>query len=172
ASTSGGFPGGTHATERTTMSNQPPSTPFAQTNGTHRHFRAADENGRYARADSPEDVSDELAALFLGGLDDHAGPPREVPSTQAELKPVGGSRKPPPSLLVLGNLPVVAAAWAGQYARDRQSAMGRPLGLLSLGEEAARLEVFGAANDRPDRGTDLGRALADLARMNADLVVR
>ncbi len=154
------------------MSNQPPTTPFTQSNGTHRYSQVAEQNGRYARADTPEGVSDELAALFLGGIDDEDEPHREKPKTQAELKPVGGSRKPTLSLLVLGNLPVFAGAWAGQYARDRQSASGKPLGLLSLGDEAARLEVFGITRDQAPKAADLGRSLADLARLGADLVVR
>jgi hypothetical protein len=154
------------------MSNQPPTTPFTQSNGTHRPFRVADQSGRYARADTPEGVSDELAALFLGGVDEGARSPDEAPATQAELKPVGGSHRPTLSLLVLGNLPVFAAAWAGQYARDRQRDSGRPLALLSLGEEAARLEVLGHAGAQASRGADLGRALADVGRMGADLVVR
>lgn len=154
------------------MSNQPPSTPIAPTNGSLRHLHAADENGRYARADTPEGVSDELAALFLGGGDDEAEAPREAPRTLTELKPTGVSRKPTLSLLVLGNLPVFAGAWAGQYARDRQSATGRPLGLLTLGDEAARLEVFGAPTTDMGRGTDLARALTTLGRIGADLIVR
>lgn len=152
------------------MSNQPPSTPHTPTNGRLRRFRAADEGSRYARADSPEGVSDELAALFLGGEND-AEEPCEVPKTQAELKPTGGARKPTLSLLVLGNLPVFAGAWAGQYARDRQSTTGRPLGLLTLGDEAARLEVFGASVDAAQE-SDLARAMTALGRMGADLVVR
>lgn len=154
------------------MSDQPPSTPPAPTNGMLRHFRAADENGRYARADTPEGVSDELAALFLGGIDGDAGPTRDGPRTQAELKPTSGSHKPTLSLLVLGNLPVFAGAWASQYARDRQSALGRPLGLLTLGDEAARLECFGAPSADTTKATDLARALTNLGRIGADLIVR
>lgn len=153
------------------MSNQPPSSPTSFPNGSARHFRAADEAGRYARADTPEGVSDELAALFLGTSDEDAQPPRGVPMTQAELKPTSPARKPVLSLLVLGNLPVFAGAWAGQYARDRQKATGRPLGLLTLGDEAARLEVFGASVQNKQE-SDLSHAMATLVRLGADLVVR
>lgn len=154
------------------MSNQPPTTPTSSTNGSMRRFRAADESSRYARADTPEGVSDELAALFLGGIDDDTEHAREVPRTQAELKPVSGSHKPTLSLLVLGNLPVFAGAWASQYARDRQNSLGRPLGLLTLGDEAARLEIFGATNADTTKETDLARALTSLGRIGADLIVR
>jgi|GEM_PF-6312388 len=153
------------------MSNQPPSSLSSSTNGSARHFRAAGDIGRYARADTPEGVSDELAALFLGGGDDDAETPSGVPTVQAELKPTSPARKPVLSLLVLGNLPVFAGAWAGQYARDRQKAAGRPLGLLTLGDEAARLEVFGASVEAGQE-SDLSRAMATLVRLGADLVVR
>jgi hypothetical protein len=165
------------------MSNQPPTTHAPSTNGVARHESFSQLVGRYGRADTPEGVSDELAALFLGTADD-AGPDQgrgddrsnahadERPHTQTELKPSGAPRKPALALLVLGNLPVFAAAWASQYARDRQKVLGRPLGLLTLGDEAARLEVFGMAPGSISPSADLQRAILGLARSGADLLVR
>lgn len=125
--------------------------------------------GPYDRADSPEGVSDDLAALFLGVDDDVE---QAVPAMDVELKPTGGAGRPSLSLLVLGNLPVHAAGWASQYARDRQRDSGRAVGLLSLGDESARLEVFGVSGLSGLAEPELERALQRLARLDADLIVR
>lgn len=151
------------------MSSQSPSTPAHSSNGVLHHGGRGDTPGRYAHADSPEGVSDELAALFLGEQDDARAPVE--PKTQVELKPIGENHRPVVSLLVLGNLPVFAGAWASQYARDRQKASGRPLALLTIGDEAARLELYGAIGD-VSPASDLSRALKGVARAGADLVVR
>lgn len=110
-----------------------------------------------------------MAALFLGG---HEPDGPELPRTQAELKPQGRSPRPSLSLLVLGNLPVYAAGWATQYARDRHRASGRPLGLLTLGDEAARLELFGAVDIDVSPQRELAAAMTSLARTGGDLLVR
>lgn len=158
------------------MSKQSPSTPNAFANGVLHAAREADTPGRYAHADSPEGVSDELAALFLGeDVDVHTDSGSKVtcaPAAELELKGPGGRRRPEISLLVLGNLPVFAGAWASQYARDRQKASGRPLALLTLADEAARLELYGAADSALSAAADLHRALKSAARVGADLVVR
>lgn len=128
--------------------------------------------GPYDRADSPDGVSDDLAALFLGvdGVDD--GVESADPVTEVELKPSSGASEPALSLLVLGNLPVHAAGWASQYARDRHRDTGRAVGLLSLGDESARLEVFGVPGLSGRAEAELPRALERLARLDADLIVR
>ena len=159
------------------MSSNSPTTPSASGNGVLGGIPRGDHPGRYAHADTPEGVSDELAALFLGDFESAAEASRAEssaakPQTQIEPKGPFASRRPSVSLLVLGNLPVFAGAWASQYARDRQKASGRPLALLTLDDESARLEMFGAAEADVAPAGDLRRALASVARAGADLAVR
>lgn len=161
------------------MSSQTPYQPQATTNGTH-HARPGGDRRDIAAGpgssmppviESDPSVSDELAALFLG----EAGEPGEgTPRTQSvvENKPLLEGHRPRLTLLVLGNLPVFAGAWASQYARTRARTLGRPLGLLSLSDESARLEVFGSAGPGSMLANDLERALAHLAHLGADLIVR
>ena len=118
--------------------------------------------------DAHAGVPDELAALFLGEV--RPAPP--VASSQAEAKPMREGHRPRLTLLVLGNLPVFAGAWASQYVRSRARTSGRPLGLLSLTDEAARLEVYGLAGPGSMLASELARALAHLADAGADLYVR
>lgn len=151
------------------MSDHTSTTFPGSSNGARAFDDAHRPRGPYDRADSPEGVSDDLAALFLG-VEDQAE--QDTPATQVELKPASGAGKPALSLLVLGNLPVHAAGWASQYARDRHRDTGRPIGLLTLGDDAARLEVFGAASLRGESESDLERAVQQLARLDADLIVR
>lgn len=157
------------------MSDKSSSTPFASANGVY-SMRQAETPGRYAHADTPEGVSDELAALFLGedsGASDASEPaPKAMPAAQVELKDSSGRGRPSVALLVLGNLPVFAGAWASQYARDRQRSSGKPLALLTLADEAARLELYGVAKAEVSRAEDLHRALTIAARAGADLLVR
>lgn len=151
------------------MSDHSPTTFPGSTNGSWPTARASRGSGPYDRADSPEGVSDDLAALFLGVEDEGDSPKAQ---TQVELKPTGGAGQPALSLLVLGNLPVHAPGWASQYARDRHRESGRPLGLLTLADEAARLEVFGVPGLDGSVGTDLSRALQRVVGLGADLIVR
>lgn len=151
------------------MSDQSSTTYPGSSNGAAFETRGERRPGPYDRADSPEGVSDDLAALFLGMNDDDEAP---APSTQVELKPTGDLGRPSLSLLVLGNLPVHAPGWATQYARDRHRNTGRPLGLLTLGDESARLEVFGVSGLQGTAETDLRRAIERIARLEVDLLVR
>lgn len=151
------------------MSDHTSTTFPGSSNGSRAFDGAHRPAGPYDRADSPEGVSDDLAALFLGIEDETE---EGTPATQVELKPANGAGKPSLSLLVLGNLPVHAAGWASQYARDRHRDAGRPIGLLTLGDDAARLEVFGATSLRGETEANLERALQRLARLDADLIVR
>lgn len=174
----------------------PPLGPDATTNGTHAPRPRApwDDHGALAngaRGDLPPgfdahaSVPDALAALFLGDLGQGADPgtddgtgqaqtahARGQASSQAEAKPLGTGHRPELTLLVLGNLPVYAGAWASQYARSRAKASGRPLGLLSLSDESARLEVFGGVGPGSMLADRLDRALAHVAHLGADLIVR
>jgi hypothetical protein len=154
------------------MSRQPPSSTAEGPSGaTHRLGRGFE---RFADASTSNAVSDELAALFLGEPETDAEAPAARAEPRTQPRPEGvrsdGADDPTVGLLVLGNLPVFAGAWASQYARDRQAGTGRPLALLTVSDDAARLEIFGAAV----RSTSarLEGALAEAARLGADLLVR
>lgn len=57
------------------------------------------------------------------------------------------ARNPVLELLVLGNLPVVAGAWASQYVREIAEAAGKPVAYLRMQGEFCSLEVIGALAD-------------------------
>ncbi|NRA58259.1 MAG: hypothetical protein HRU13_09135, partial [Phycisphaerales bacterium] len=167
------------------MSTKPPSTRANGSNGVIGRLRSLHAAHHPGEAHEAEDVSDELAALFLGdaNLEPNADPTAQVSeepprsSSDLEPKPVRahggqGGRTPSIALVVLGNLPVFAGAWASQLARDRQKQLGRPLGLLTVNEESARLEVFGVSGRPIVEAPQLGAALEELANLDADLLVR
>ncbi|MEO1007946.1 MAG: hypothetical protein AAFX79_05230 [Planctomycetota bacterium] len=122
-----------------------------------------------AAADAHDDVSDELASLFLGEHDaathDHHEDDGAPDDADAAIE-----------LLVLGNLPVFAGAWASQYARERSVASNRPIALLSLDDDEGRLDLFGldadASNEPLRSHAALPDALRDARRRGASLVVR
>ena len=154
------------------MSTQPPMTRAGDANGVAHRLRSGRGLDPQADANSAGHVSDELAALFLG--EPSQEPERSTPDPEPKARRTsdGEHAKQRVSLLVLGNLPVFAGAWATQYARDRHDAADRPLGLLTLGDEAARLEAFGIGGRPHGQGDALADALQTLGRLGADLLVR
>ncbi|MGD1917256.1 MAG: hypothetical protein ACFCBV_13865 [Phycisphaerales bacterium] len=167
------------------MSTKPPSTRANGSNGVIGRLRSLHAAHHPGEAHEAEDVSDELAALFLGdataepNAEPNAQPSEESPRSSSDLEPKPvrahggqGGRTPSIALVVLGNLPVFAGAWASQLARDRQKQLGRPLGLLTVNEESARLEVFGVSGRPIVEAPQLGAALEELANLDADLLVR
>jgi len=127
--------------------------------------------------------SDELAALFLGeeGASDPACRPSDTPTHHDAAMPGGphggGAQhraphtEPAVDLIVLGNLPVYAGAWASQYARDRASG-GRVVGLLALHEEEASVAVHPAEAANDVQNQSLADAVAMVGRLGGDLLVR
>ena len=159
------------------MSTKPPSARANGSNGVIGRLRSLHNATHPNETREAEDVSDDLAALFLGDVGaEPIDPPTNVPQDlEPETEPKrggGGGRKPDITLVVLGNLPVFAGAWASQLARDRQKDLGRPLGLLTLDDESGRLEVYGATGQPMVEAADLHAALARLAELDADLLVR
>ena len=159
------------------MSTKPPSTRANGSNGVIGRLRSLHAAHHPGDAHEADGVSDELAALFLGDV--HADPSEESVRGNRDVEPEpahkhGGNERRAPNiaLVVLGNLPVFAGAWASQFARDRQKQLGRPLGLLTVTDESARLEVFGVSGHPIVEAPQLGSALTELAKLDADLLVR
>ncbi len=83
-----------------------------------------------------------LAAAPVLMLEDDEGEARVI----ANVVPPP-ARHPVLELLVLGNLPVVAGAWASQYVREIAEAAGKPVAYLRMQGQFASLEVIGALAD-------------------------
>jgi hypothetical protein len=75
-------------------------------------------------------------------------------------------------VVVVGHLPVAAAAWVHQYARHRQKQLATPLALLRVRGHAASLDLVGDADARTlTPPSDLPAALAAAASRTATLIV-
>ena len=102
-----------------------------------------------------EESIDALAELFLGEALKHDE--RATPVVGR----IGGDAPAPETAapveaIVLGQLPVLASAWAVQYARMQSERLGRPVCLARLTEQTATVEIVGdaraggPARDLPD----------------------
>lgn len=81
-----------------------------------------------------------------------AAPVLTLEDEEGEARPIADILPPPTrnpvlELLVLGNLPVLAGAWASQYVREIAEAAGKPVAYLRMQGEFASLEVIGALAD-------------------------
>src|SRR5262245_60178627 len=85
------------------------------------------------------DEYDALTDLFLG----EAPAARPAPAPH----PATSLAEPAPAVcveaLVLGHLPVLASAWATQYARQRSVGLGGPVVLLKIRAGEATLDLVG-----------------------------
>ncbi len=99
----------------------------------------AGSNGRYPLATPPDAELDALADLFLGPTahsQSHRPTTREpAPKSPHKITLEG---------VVLGHLPVSAAAWPGQYARTRAEQLGVPVAVVRLGAGTLSVDLFGA----------------------------
>ncbi len=112
------------------------------------------ENGVHA-SPTPDGTGgdyDALADLFLG---DEARP---APSAA----PVPNPTPVRPTLegLILGHLPVLAAAWVMQYARHEADNTGAPVGVIKLRAGQASVELVGYHGEEPPALGDLGSGLS------------
>ena len=92
------------------------------------------------RAASQEAISTRAAAPVLKMAAEEDG---EAKAVRVILPPP--VRNPVMECVVLANLPVVGAAWAGQYAREVASAAGKMVACLRVEGDFVRLELVGAA---------------------------
>lgn len=115
-----------------------PFDPHAQTRRT--RLRHDGPNG----TPTPEDELDALAELFLGDVSDAS----ESPSEEIRRRPRGRRDVFPVEGLVLGHLPVFAAAWPAQYARHKAAVLGRPVTVLRVSTGSLIVELVGP-NDPP-----------------------
>ena len=65
--------------------------------------------------------------------------------------------------VLLGHLPVYAAAWAGQYARTRAAQLGGPVALLRVTGQWVRVELTGLPSDATARFAETGDLIAAIA---------
>ncbi|MDI1289791.1 MAG: hypothetical protein PSX37_07585, partial [bacterium] len=101
---------------------------------------------------------DTLADLFLddaalGVSSTRIGPAAPIPDDQTAAR-----KSPPPQLaqapsvkasieaLVLGHLPVLASTWVVPYARQRSIELGRPVGLIRIGDGNVSIDLVAATN--------------------------
>ncbi len=94
------------------------------------------------RAPETETSIDALADLFLGEALRHDERPAHIAGR------IGGdapalSAPTGVEVIVLGQLPVLASAWAAQYARTQSERLGRPVCLARLTERTATIELVG-----------------------------
>jgi len=130
----------------------------APTNGNGEHAE------RFHVTDAPSGVYDALADLFLGDEAEGSAGRAESPGARPEK----ATPAAPPTIstevegLVLGHLPVLAAAWVTQYARER-AASGRTVALVRIRKGEASVDVFGEGVDLGPTAT-LEDALRSLGR--------
>ncbi|HZW10914.1 MAG TPA: hypothetical protein VFF69_13515 [Phycisphaerales bacterium] len=113
--------------------------------------QAAPVNGRRDFSLPAADELDMLAELFLGpGEDDQSR--RAVRNARWEGQAAQPGTKPVRiEGLVLGHLPVFAAAWASQYARQRAEALRAGVGTVRLASGTVSVETFGMdGEDAPE----------------------
>lgn len=113
------------------------------------------------------DDFDALADLFL--TDD---PPRAdsspAPGQKRATPRPNTCRRPMLELLVQGHLPVRAAPWASQYARERAAAIEEVVALVRHGQDHLSVELFGETEEVAaafDRESDALRHAADRAAL-------
>ena len=137
------------------LSELPPVT-IAAANSNARRDRSGGPS-QEARTPLPEQpaahnlpVAKEL--LVATGLTNHHTPQPAKSSSSARIEAV-----------LLGHLPVYAAAWVGQYARMRAAQLGGPVALLRVTGQWVRVELTGLAPQAATRFVETGDLMAALA---------
>lgn len=134
--------------------------------------------GSRSLATPADEELDALADLFLGPTEhDHTEAHPHNTSHITTLAP----RTPAPETarrlsiegVVLGHLPVSAAAWPGQYARTRAEQLGAPIAVVRLALGTLTVDLFGAeAPDSPlpseTHALEAVRALATTVILRVD----
>jgi hypothetical protein len=114
-----------------------------------------DHDGIAGRIGPEPDAYDALADMFLGELSpqDSAAPSPAASrsgglSLQQPVSTPAAGERPGVELLILGHLPIMAAAWASHYVRHAAMRLtasgGAPVASLRLAEHAAWLELINA----------------------------
>jgi hypothetical protein len=114
-------------------------------------------------SDTPSQTHDALAELFLG--EGPLGP--DVAEEERSEVPVRGVERSASVLIeqiAIGHLPVFAAGWVSQYARETAARLGMPVALVRIEERSATVDVFGVEAEPCDT---LEEALAEAARAGA-----
>jgi hypothetical protein len=127
-----------------------------------------DEDDEAAPAPIPDPATRTATAAPI------APPRRVLERVDADARPAA-ARSPVLECLVLGNLPVMASAWASQYVREVALAAGRPVASLRVQGDFAGVEIVGAgAADVPalPEGATLAEAIDAAAAVTDRWVVR
>ncbi|MBC7835314.1 MAG: hypothetical protein H7Y88_09475 [Phycisphaerales bacterium] len=145
----------------------------------------ADSTSTLGFAPSPRsDDFDSLTQLFLGELDLAQQPaPAAANSIRVETGPSAGAAStspasdplgpPPITLLMLGNLPVLGAAWAMQHARSASSARSAPVALAHIRDGILCLDAVGPGSELIlETPGDPLRAIARLIDAGAEWILR
>ncbi len=138
---------------RTTKQSRPTPSTTAATPTTHKpgdgpilRLAGTDDDVEYQLAPTPNAANAEAIATRP------AAPVLMLEDDEGEARPILNALPPPVrnpvlELLVLGNLPVLAGAWASQYVREIAEAVGKPVAYLRMQGEFVSLEIVGALAD-------------------------
>lgn len=127
----------------------------------------ATSNGHRPIAAPGDDELDALADLFLGPEPSRGRDPGpQAPEPQAPARPRIEA-------VVLGHLPISAAAWPGQYAHRRAEELASPVAVVRLTAGSLVIDILGSAGpDQPPAGEhdalDFIRAAADTIILRVD----
>ncbi len=127
----------------------------------------AASNAHRAIAAPGDEELDALADLFLGP----ETPPGQAPRPRSPEPRVAA--RPRVEAVVLGHLPISAAAWPGQYARRRAEQLGGPAAVVRLTGGSLAIDILGSAGpDQPPEGEhdalEFVRAAADTIILRVD----
>ena len=127
-------------------------------------------NGHHQPGGPRDHEMDALADLFLGpaGPPGHDAASREREARHAVPRPPHRARL---EAVILGHLPISAAAWPGQYARRRAEQTGAPVAVVKLAGGSLTIDLIGAGNPDHDSETDR-EALAAASRMAQVIILR
>lgn len=117
---------------------------------------------------SPGDF-DALADLFLGGPASVSPPAQGAPRLAQPEADGAAPASATVELLLFAHVPVMAASWATQYARHSHESHGAGVAVVRLGENHARVELVGVAEEA--RSADLAASIADARRRAGTLIV-
>lgn len=92
-----------------------------------------------------------------------ASPAAAGPTDHDTPHPLKSSQSARIEAVLLGHLPVYAAAWIGQYARLRAAQLGGPVALLRVTGQWVRVELTGLAPEAATRFVETGDLMAALA---------
>ena len=118
----------------------------------------AASNGHRPIAAPGDDELDALADLFLG----------PEPSRERDPDPLTPAR-PRIEAVVLGHLPISAAAWPGQYAHRRAEQLASPVAVVRLTTGSLAVDILGSAG--PDQPVGGERDALDFIRAVADTII-